>query len=332
MSLDYAKLVLMGWLVIAGCCLSGETEADSSGRVDEVPLKFPVDVQTFDDGRMPLAELFAAWTRLLEQGWKLDVITHSQPAGTTASLPVVAIRSPVSGTATWILAGIHGEEPAGPIAVAASIDHIARLGERRAVVLLPLLNPHGYARNWRYLNIPAWSEEVEGQSVGDSSHLLPDPANPGGARAPASSAEAQAITQYILDMIRRYPPRYSIDLHEDSLIDAGYVYSQGMLGVDEPLAAIAVQILEEAGITIKMSGQTRFGEDISMGIIGPVADSSIDELMSSAQVLVEGRIQPGPRAETVLVFETPAADLTLARRVAAHSALIRRLATLIGQQ
>jgi hypothetical protein len=90
---------------------------------------------------------------------------------------MVAFRSPVSGPATWIISGIHGEEAAGPNAIAAAIDDIAKLGEHRPVVLIPLSNPHGYVRNWRYLNSPVWSENIDAQSVGDSSHLLPDPEN-----------------------------------------------------------------------------------------------------------------------------------------------------------
>ncbi len=106
----------------------------------------------------------------------------SAPPGTSVPLPIVALRSPVKGPAIWILAGIHGEEPAGPNAVAAAIDDIAKLGEHRPVVLLPLLNPHGYARNWRYLNVAEYSESVDGQSVGDSSHLLPDTPESGSGR------------------------------------------------------------------------------------------------------------------------------------------------------
>jgi len=48
--------------------------------------------------------------------------------------------------------------------------------------------------------------------------------------------------------------------------------------------------------------------------------------MSSKQVVVDGILKPGPGAETVLVFETPAADLALTQRANAHAELIRRLA------
>lgn len=296
----------------------------------ESRVVLPDGVETADDGRRPIEDLFATYQELLDQGWHLDVIANSRPAGTKSALPIIALRSPRTGPAAWFLAGIHGEEPAGPNAIAAVIGDIAALGEHYPVILLPLLNPQGYARNWRYLNVPVYSESIVGQSVGDSSHMLPDPNDPGQSRAPASSMEAAAITQYIMMTVGAYPPRYSIDLHEDNLIGEGYVYSQGASGAEDPLAIEAVRILRQNNIGIRMSGQTRFGEDIVDGIIGPVTDSSIDELMSSEQIVVDGELISGPGAETVLVFETPVRNLTLSQRVNAHSALIRRLALLIG--
>lgn len=307
-----------------------DSMAESAPFVVESRVVLPDGVLTANDGRRPIKSLFAAYQKLLDQGWKLDVIANSQPIGTSIALPIIALRSPVAGPAAWFLAGVHGEEPAGPNAIAAAIDDLAELGEKYPVVLLPLLNPQGYVRNWRYLNVPVYSESIDGHSVGDSSHMLPDSLNPGEPRAAASSSEADAITGYIMKTIGDYPPRYSIDLHEDNLISEGYVYSQGELGAADPLAGEAVSILRQNDIGIKMDGQTRFDEDIVSGIIGPVTDSSIDELMSSKIVIVNDGVVAGPGAATVLVFETPAADLTLSQRVNAHTALIRRLAFLIG--
>lgn len=140
------------------------------------------------------------------------------------------MRSPISGPATWIISGIHGEEVAGPNAIAAAIDDIAKLGEHRPVVLIPLSNPHGYVRNWRYLNSPIWSHDIDAQSVGDSSHLLPDPENSQQARAAvASSPEADAITRYILETMEGYPPLISIDLHEDDQIVMARVIDPGLV-------------------------------------------------------------------------------------------------------
>ena len=282
------------------------------------PLSLPPCIATHADGRRPVEALYSTFLSLVNEGWSLEVIAGSQPAGTGAPLPIVALSSPQRGPAVWILAGIHGEEPAGPNAIAETIGDIAALGRRRPVVLLPLLNPQGYARNWRYLNVAVYSETVDGQSVGDSSHLLPSDADPGRARAAApSSPEADAITAFILRKLADYPPEASIDLHEDNLIHAGYVYSQGARGAADPLALEAVAVLKAAGVPIQQGGTTRFDEPIAGGIIGPVVDSSIDELMSSPKV----------GARTVLVFETPAAALPIEKRVAAHAALLRRLAT-----
>jgi len=294
-------------------------------------LRLPAEVATHADGRAPVAGLLRTLAGLREQGWILETIAQSQPAGASRPLPIVALRSPSQGPAVWILSGIHGEEPAGPNAIAAAIDDIARLGRQRPVVLLPLLNPQGYARNWRYLNVPVYDQATDGHSVGDSSHLLPDGASPGRARAPAaSSPEAGAITRYILARMADYPPEVSIDLHEDNLIHEGYVYSQGALGAADPLAIEAVAVLRDHGVPIKAGGTTRFDEPVDGGIIGPVTDSSIDELMSAATVIVDSQAQPGPQAKTVLVFETPAAALPLERRVAAHAALLRWLAERLG--
>jgi hypothetical protein len=301
---------------LAVACAGGEPPPDPAAGV-----------ATHTDGRAPVGELYAAYRTLTARGWSLDVVAESAPAGTTQPLPIVALRSPGSGPAVWILSGIHGEEPAGPNAIAAAIEDLARLGKQRPVVLLPLLNPHGYARNWRYLNVPAYDPAIDGHSVGDSSHLLPDAQSPGAARAPsASSAEADAVTRYLLARSADYPPEVSIDLHEDNLIHEGYVYSQGALGAADPLAIEAVAVLRDHGVPIKAGGTTRFDEAVEGGIIGPVTDSSIDELMSAATVIADGQAGPGPRAKTVLVFETPAAALPLPRRVAAHAALLRRLA------
>ena len=59
-------------------------------------------------------------------------------------------------------------------------------------------------------------------------------------------------------------------------------------GLKELAASIeAVGVLRDKGIPIKMGGETRFGEAISGGIIGPVVDSSIDELISSQAIVCD---------------------------------------------
>jgi len=308
------------WQFLLLSCLAWNAGLHADG------LPLPAGVTTYPDGRMPIYEVYNSILSLQQQGWIVDIVSQSQPDGRDTSLPIIALRTVNSGNAIWIMSGIHGEETAGPNAIAESIEDLVELGKHRAVVLLPLNNPHGYASNWRYLNMASYSAETEGQSVGDSSHLLIDPDDSKRARADAaSSPEADAITGYVLAMSKNYPPQVSIDLHEDLLIHEGYVYSQGKLGADDPLAALAVQVLIENDIPLKMSGVTRFDEEISHGIIGPVIDSSVDELMSAAEVMVDGEIRSGPATGTVLVFETPAGALPLDQRVKAHKALLQML-------
>ncbi len=317
--------------ILVASLLAAVAAACGPGPATSSDTRLPEEIITQEDGRVPVEQLLAAFRRLQERGWHLDAIIQSQPAGTSAALPIIALHSPRPGPAVWILSGIHGEEPAGPNALAAAIDELAALGERIPVVLVPLCNPQGYARGWRYLDMPTYSDAEEGQSVGDSSHLLPDPAQPDRPRAAApSSPEAEALTRYVLETAASYPPRTSIDLHEDDQIDAGYVYSQGELGADDELAREAVAVLREHAIAIQLAGKTRFGEEIVGGIVGPVTDGSIDELMGARLVLVDGHARPGPAARTVLVFETPARGLGLDRRIAAHLALLRRLPRLVA--
>jgi hypothetical protein len=321
---------LVRWLSATAAAIPLWASAPASGSSTEAPIEIPPGIETHADGRAPIESLYRAWLGLAERGWNVDVIAQSRPLGTRAALPIVALRSPKKGPAVWILAGIHGEEPAGPNALAVAVDDIAALGERRPVVLLPLLNPHGYARNWRYLNMAVYSGQVDGASVGDSSHLLPSPDAPARPRAARpSSPEADAITAYVQYLAKDYPPTHSIDLHEDNLIDEGYVYSQGTQGEKDPLAIAAVGVLRRNGVPIKAEGRTRFDEPVAGGIVGRVADSSIDELMSATRLVVDGEERPGPGAGTVLVLETPAAALPLSRRMAAHAALLRRLGELL---
>ena len=287
-----------------------------------------------DDQRPPARELLAAFGRLVSQwGWQRDVIVQSQPIGASAPLPIVALRSPHTGPALWLLAGIHGEEPAGPAALAALVDELGALGRSMPIVMLPLCNPHGYARNWRYLNSPTWAEGSNACSVGDASHVLPGcggAAQPVSPRSPrASSPEACAICRYVLSLSATFPPHVTLDLHEDSLIAAGYVYSQGQRGISEPLALDAVGALSECGVTVQRDGSTRFGEVIVDGVVGPEEDSSIDELLSASVVVLDGVESPGPAAPVVLVFETPTAA-PLEQRVAVHANVVRRLASTLA--
>jgi hypothetical protein len=279
--------------------------------------------------RLAVEELYRAFARLETDGWTAETVAISSRKrnGRLMSLPIPSFHTGKTGRAVWIISGIHGEEPAGPNAVAVGIDIIRQLGDLVPVVLLPLCNPLGYACGWRYLNRANWQEGATVMSVGDAEHVLPDAQAPSQPRCNApSSAEAAALTGHVLRLSKTYPPAFTFDFHEDNLLSEGYVYSQGRRGSSDSIAQDIVQTLHAQGIPMQSSGRTRFGEDIADGVVGPQNDGSIDELLASGDVIVDGRRMPGPAAETVIVIETPAGMRLDARRDA-HLAVLERLAS-----
>jgi hypothetical protein len=258
--------------------------------------------------------LFRAYHTLANDGWVAETIIMS--ARRNMSQPIMSFKTKATGPALWLLSGIHGEEPAGPNAMAQGIDIIRDIGRHMPVVLLPLCNPLGYVSGWRYLDRPDWQEGTTPLSVGDSEHVL--------RTSVPSSTEAAALVAQVLKLSVTHTPVISADFHEDSLLDEGYVYSQGLLGARDTVAQAAVEALRSAGIALRMSGTTRFGEEISAGVVGPQADGSIDELIAAETIVVDGKTVKGPAAQTVLVIETPAA-LPLQQRIGAHIAVLAHL-------
>lgn len=282
------------------------------------------------DGRLPLGELHGRF-RSLEGQWRRDTV-FGYPGG---GLAIEAFRTAREGKALWLIAGIHGEEPAGPNALARSLSRLEALEAAGIpVVLLPLCNPKGYQNGWRYPNTAERDWRKGGYSVGDAEYLLPDLKGGDSPRAAApAGAETAALTAYALRLARAYPPALVIDLHEDELSrEGGYVYSQGSSSGASAAAAEIIRLLQASGIPLRLTGSTRFGEPIQGGIVSvdergePLRDGSIDELLGSARVFEGGRLVAGPNAPAVFVVETPAfAGSNLEQRVAAHAAVLERL-------
>lgn len=324
----------VGWMLLVA---AGGTCA--VGRADPVPSATPSAraAEYTADGRLALAAIMRRYDALAAQhGWIAETIYAYPDAPDVA---IRAWRTPQQGPALWLLSGIHGEEPAGPNAIAANLDRLTQLAASGVpIVLIPLANPNAYRHNWRYPNTPERDWKTGGgYSVGDAEHLLPDleqGTQPRAASAPGP--ETVALTQYVLRLAQPYPPRLVLDLHEDELSrDGGYIYSQGRQADDNPVGAEIVRLLQAAGIPLRQSGQTRFGETIVRGVIsrddrgGPIRDGSIDELLAATEVFVDGRKVRGPSAHTVIVVETPAfAGSQFALRVAAQGAVVQHAARL----
>ncbi len=270
-----------------------------------------------------------------ESRWRMDTV-YAYPQ--EEDLKVFAWRTRREGKALWLLAGIHGEEPAGPNAIARSLKSLSALADRGVpIVLIAMCNPKAYRSNWRYPNTPERDWRKGGYSVGDAEYLLPDLA---AGQAPRAAnpvgPEAQALTAYALRLSKSYPPQLVLDLHEDELsMEGGYIYSQGQQSKDNPVGEKIIRLLQSSGIPLRLSGKTRFGEPVENGVVSrdekglPIRDGSIDELFASTQVFKDGKKIPGPSAQTVIVVETPAfAGSNLDKRVGAHSAVLNAVAEL----
>lgn len=288
------------------------------------------------DGRLPYAQLYESVSTGLGSGWHGDTVyTYSDET----ALAISAWRTQHTGPALWIISGVHGEESAGSNAIARNIAVISALADAGLpVVLIPISNPKAYRNNWRYPNTGERDWKAGGgYSVGDSEYLLPDLESASKPRAGrVSGPETLALTSYVLTHAQDYPPRLVLDLHEDELsVDGGYIYSQGRQAAGNPVGAEIVHALQSAGITLRMGGQTRFGEPIVDGVIsrddkgGPIRDGSIDELLAADTVFIDGTARKGPSAKTVIVVETPAdASVSFEQRVAGQGEVLRRLADL----
>ncbi|MDO8511046.1 MAG: succinylglutamate desuccinylase/aspartoacylase family protein [Nanoarchaeota archaeon] len=286
-------------------------------------------VETYQaDGRKKIEELYISYLNLLKnKEWEVEKVADSKTTwhGQAVSYPILAFTTKIKGSATYVLSGIHGEEPTGPNAIAESIDTLSEMGQKKSIVLIPLCNPLGYLRNWRYLNKKEYTDlpGSVGMSVGDSEHYLIDPKDKTKARAEKpANAECAALSNYILQVSRDYPPTMSLDFHGDVLVPKGYIYSIGKDGEKDTVASQILKILETNGIPIQWEGKTRFGEDIVNGKVGPQEDGSIDELISARKIIIDGKIVPGPGAARAFVLETPDADIALDKRVDAYKAVI----------
>ena len=224
------------------------------------------------DGRPPLADVYSAFASLGEAGWRTIEIT-SQPAADGRMLPILAYVS-AEDVDIVLIGGIHGREPAGPLALARSVPHIVEQGRTQGLLVMPLLNPWGYLHDERY--------GPSGQSVTDSDHAL-------GRRSEAACAEAAAIIGFVMGAVRIRRGAGVLDLHEDPLYEApgdgvaargSYLYVIGARAMDQPACRRGLDCLDGARLPLVRTGTTRFGETLVDGVVLDSADGSIDELLA----------------------------------------------------
>jgi hypothetical protein len=282
------------------------------------------DINTYKkDGRMPVKDIFKSYSKLKESLW-VDESICCQKVGIKGRryIPIPAFRTRHKGDALWIISGIHGEEPAGVNAIAKNIKYINKLAKKMPIVLLPICNPSGYIRDWRYPYQKRRKRGCISPSVGDSEHYLLNKKGKARAKKPGIK-EAEEITAYVIKHFKKYKPLVVLDLHEDESAKKFYIYSQGKLKNYDPIARKVVGVLKKQGFRLYEKGKTSFGEKIIKGVVSNIEDGSIDELLSAEKIIVHGNIKKGPDAKSVVVVETKTVDIPLKKRVKAHSYIIR---------
>lgn len=279
------------------------------------------------DGRLSIGRLYESFSLLESRyGWIKDRPVYVQELVTPTGVlkfPIEVYRTPAWGPAFWVLAGIHGEEPAGPNALAQNIEALAELGRKVPMVVFPLCNPKGYFLDWRYPN--EYRDKEKGCSVGDCDWLLPDLESvlPKPRLPVWTSPESYYLPGKILELFENYPAVVSVDHHEDECLDWPYIYSQGELGAQDPIAKEVVRILKSNGLPIISSGITRFGELIIEGVVDNGPDGSVDELIAARRLVAYREEREKIAGKHVIVVETPTLHAPLERRVAAHGQIIQ---------
>ena len=289
-------------------------------------------MQYLADGRKPIDLLLKKFDSLRDKfGFEKKVLMEEEiflSDERIEKLPICVYLGPKQGAAMWVIAGVHGEEPAGPNALFEKIDLLGNLAKNGVpMVVMPLCNPKGYFLNWRYPEQEKFLEGIVGKSVGDSEYLLPDdPLNPKNPRSGSPSCkQAEAITGFILKTCEKYSPLISIDLHEDNLLEAGYIYSQGEASQEDPIAKEIVRIFDDNNYPLFKTKVTRFGQKVKNGIVERDFDGSIDELLASKNIFIEGKLVAGPKAKSVIVVETSAYNRPLAERVVMQGKILEEV-------
>ncbi len=216
-----------------------------------------------------------------------------EPYGDHGGLPLLALtrRTPGPRPRIYISSGIHGDEPAAPLALLRLLER--GVFDRSAVwFLCPLLNPLGFVRGTR--------ENAEGV---DLNRDYKDP----------STAEIRAHTRWL----ERQPPfDLAICLHEDWEARGFYLYELNRHQIGSHARAVLEVVAPVCPIDSSPIIDGRRVDE--PGIIRPVADPVLRDRWPEAIYLQSHHSELG------CTLETPSA-LPPAQRIRAHEVAVERL-------
>jgi hypothetical protein len=287
-----------------------------------------------DDGRASLDTLYKRYLLLSQKdkmphGLEKFIINTfyfgnpSESFRTTEcqNLPIFTLENRATGMAVYLIAGIHGEEPAGPIAIANMVEKIRTFDF--PIIILPVANPWGYKNNWRLIN--AASEDYDGATIWGAEHHMAHPEIPDRPwfNTPICH-QALTFTTHLLKLSRKYAPVLVIDLHENHTDNASYVYSHGRSGIDDPVALAVERIIAKNAPPFNGHANIEGSNaQIINGIIA-IRDGSATCMMAEKRIYSNKRWISGPNTQSVIVAETDA-KLPLTERVQRHESVIAQI-------
>ncbi len=217
------------------------------------------------------------------QGWASEEI----PVGSGCTLPVFA-RGQGGGIRIYISAGIHGDEPAGPLAVLQLLqDNVWPANAE--ISLLPCLNPTGFPLNRR--------ENAHGNDLNrDYRHF--------------ETAEVRAHVDWLK---RQRPFDLTFCLHEDWESHGFYLYELNPEGFSSPAPAMIAAVSAVCPIDLSSVIEDR---EASGGIINPNLDPNSRPQWPEAFWLLQNKTRQS------YTLEAPS-DFPLTVRVAGLVAALR---------
>ncbi|MFU8893526.1 MAG: M14 family metallocarboxypeptidase [Luteolibacter sp.] len=208
-----------------------------------------------------------------------------------ADAPFRAWHRPGAGPRIYLSAGIHGDEPAGPLAVVEILQSPWFVETRADWTICPALNPHGLRVGTR--------ENADGVDLNRD----------------YQRRESTEVAAHAAWLTARPAPDLFLSLHED-WETAGFYFYEINLGPDDPSRAAAI-LTATSGILPTEISPVIDGHDVrTAGWIHHAAEADLPDAWPEAIFLAKNGC---PLSFT---FETPS-QAPLEKRIAAHLAAVR---------